>query len=256
MIHETAVISPDVTLGQGVQVGPYTVIDDDVAIGDNCRIGPHVHISGHTTIGAGTKIHAGAVVGDEPQDFHYKGAETFTRIGANCIIREYATVHRATDPGTSTVVGDGVMLMAMVHVAHNCELGEGVVIANASILGGHVKVARNAFLSANLLVHQFCRIGTRAMIHGGEIVTQDIPPYCMVANGGVHGVNTVGLKRAGFAPDAREAVRKAIKTLYFAGLNRPAALEQIAGDYSDVPEVCALVDFVRESSRGIVKGSR
>lgn len=254
MIHPTAVISPEAKLGAGVTVGPFAVIDAGVEVGDGVRIGPHVVLCGRTRIGTGTRIHAGAVLGDEPQDLHYDGGDSCTVIGRNCLIREYVTVHRGAKAGTETVVGDHVMLMAFSHLGHNCRLADHVVVANASLLAGHVEVGAGAFVSGGVLVHQFCRIGPLAMIGGGSRLNQDVPPYCMFQLGGVRGPNVVGMRRSGLAPEGRKAVRAAIKTFFFSGLNRANALADIRTAWGTVPAVQLFLEFIETTRRGICTG--
>ncbi len=255
MIHETAIIHPGAKLGSNVQVGPYTVIDEHVQLGDSCRVGPHVHLTGHTTIGAGTKIHAGAVIGDEPQDLGYDGSRTYLNVGENCTLREYVTIHRGSDAESATTVGDNVMLMAFCHLGHNCHIGNNVVIANTSTLAGHVEIEDRAFISAAVLIHQFVRIGTMAMISGGDRVVQDIPPFCMFHKH-LRGPNTIGLRRAGIDAAGRTAIRAAIKAYFFSGLKRSNALQQIVEEHGDVPEVARFVTFIEGTKRGIASGPR
>ncbi|MCF7854732.1 MAG: acyl-ACP--UDP-N-acetylglucosamine O-acyltransferase [Candidatus Pacebacteria bacterium] len=254
MIHPTAVIASGAVVGKDVEIGPYTIVGEHVEIGDGCRIGPHCTLTGHTSIGARTKIHSGAVVGDEPQDYHYKGEVSYTRIGTDCTIREYATIHRGSDAESETVIGDNVMIMGLAHVAHNCRIGNRVTVANLTLLAGHVDVEDSAFISGGVLVHQFTRIGTLAMLGGGSVVTQDIPPYCMHPRDAINGPNSVGLKRAGKTPEVRSAIREAIKLYFFSGLNRGDALDKIAAEFSGQPDVEHFVAFIRESSRGIAPG--
>ena len=254
MIHPTAVVSSKATLGEGVEVAPFAVIEDDVVIGDGCRIGPHSHITGHTTIGKNTKIFTGAVIGDEPQDYHYKGEVSYTDIGDDCIIREYVTIHRGAQPESRTVIGNHVMLMALGHVAHNCVIGDNVIIANSALLAGHVEIDDRAVLSGGVAVHQFARIGTLAMISGLARVTQDVPPYCMLSEDVVHGPNVIGLKRAGISPESRRAIREAIKIFFLQGLNRPNAVEKIRQELSGIPEVDIFLEFVSDTRRGYMPG--
>ncbi|MBN2452302.1 MAG: acyl-ACP--UDP-N-acetylglucosamine O-acyltransferase [Lentisphaeria bacterium] len=253
-IHSTAVIDPGAELGRDVAVAPYAVIDAHVRVGDGCTIGPHVHISGHTTIGAMTRVHAGAVIGDLPQDHHYDGAVTYTEIGRQCVIREYVTIHRGTIEGSRTVVGDGTMLMGFVHLGHNCDIGEQVVIANGTMLAGHVEVGPRAFVSAGVLVHQFVRIGRLAMIGGGNGIGQDVPPFCMLQYDQIQGPNVVGLRRAALAEAARAAIRGAIKIYFFSGLNRPNAIEEIRATCGSHAEVSEFVAFIESTKRGICPG--
>ena len=254
MIHPTAIVAPGAELGSDVAVGPYAVIEEHVTLEDGCRVGPHAHLSGHTRIGAGTQIHTGAVVGGVPQDVNYTGGESYTVVGPKSIIREYVTIHRGTDPGSTTEIGGGVMLMAMCHVGHNCCLGDNVVIANATLLAGHVQLGERAFLSGNVMVHQFVRIGPVAMIHAGEPVSQDVPPYCMLAERRIRGPNTIGLRRAGMDPDTRTAIRGAIKAYYGEGLNRHNALKKIQEEHGDVPEVAVFCEFIATTERGVMPG--
>lgn len=252
MIHPTAVIAAGAKLGIDADIAPYAVIDEHVELGDHCRIGPHVHLTGFTRIGADTRIHTGAVVGDEPQDLHFQGDESYTIIGKGCILREYVTIHRGAKPGTATVVGNKVMLMAFSHLGHNCQIGDNAVIANASLLAGHVEVGERAFISGGVMVHQFCRIGTLAMVSGDEGLIQDLPPYCMYQWEGVSGPNTIGLRRAGFTVDARKAIKQAIRLLFFSGLSRPNALLQIREQHGQVAELRPFIDFISATKRGLV----
>lgn len=254
MIHSTAIIEQGAQLGVNIQIGPYTTVGRHVRIGDNCEIGPRCSITGHATLGACIRVHTGAVIGDEPQDYHYQGAETYTTIGDHCTIREYVTIHRGSQEGTTTVVGNNAMLMGFVHVAHNCVLGNNVTIGNMSLLAGHVEIGDRAFLSGGVMVHQFSRIGELAMAGGGVLLTQDIPPYCMVARKHVNGPNVVGLRRAGWSVEQRNAIRQAIKLYFFSGLGNDAALDAIREQVAQTPEVERFVSFVAASTRGIVRG--
>ncbi len=253
MHHPTAIISPNAKLGVNVTVGPYTVIDENVEIGDNCRIGPHCHITGCTRIGSGAKVHVGAVIGDEPQDHSFSGDPSFTNIGKNCTIREYVTIHRGADPDSATTIGDNVMLMAFVHLGHNCSIGDHVNIANMTILGGHVHIGNNAFLSSGIVAHQFVKVGQYAMVSANARLNKDVPPYCMLAEGDrIYGANSVGIKRAGFSKETRNAIRQAIKLFFFSDSNSEEALAEIAGKFGGIPEVNAFIDFVKSSQRGMM----
>ncbi len=256
MIHKTAVVGPKVTLGSDVSIGPYTVIEDEVVIGDGCSIGPRVHINGWTTIGSGTTIHAGAIIGDAPQDYDYNGEKSFCTVGDNCIIREYVTIHRAEGAGKTTSIGNNCMLMAFVHVAHNASIGHNVTLANHTIISGHVTVEDRATLSGYIGVHQFCRIGTLTMVGGYFKPTQDIPPYALVDHGTVYGINSVGLKRAGVSLEARKALKQAYKLFFFSGKLRNDALSEIELEYGTVPEVAHFIEFARASKRGILPANK
>lgn len=253
MIHPTAIIGKHVELGQNVTIGPYAVIDGEaIAIGDNCKIGPHCQVTGYTTIGSGTTIHHGAVIGDLPQDYDFHGAVSYCRIGSDCIIREYVTIHRGTKDQTSTVIGNGCMLMGFVHIAHNCNLADRVIIANGSMLAGYVEVGFRAFISSMTGIHQFVRIGTVAMVSAHGHISQDVAPYCTVSLGDrIYGPNVVGLRRAGFDQETRNAIKDAIKLLFFSGLLHQEALSQIEQKYPGLEPIRAFVEFARTSKRGL-----
>ena len=234
-IHPTACIEPGAVLGEGVEVGPHAVIFR------------------HVTIGPRTRIHAGAVIGDLPQDLGFKGGDSWVRIGADCVIREHVTIHRGTKPDTLTEVGDGCFLMAGSHLAHNVVLGRRVILANAVLLAGYVQVGDGAFISGNSAVHQFVRIGRLAMIGGLGAISKDIPPFCTTRSStlnGVTGLNVIGMRRAGLDAPARLAVKRAFALLYREGLNFRDAAAAIAAQYPDGP-ARELADFVAAAKRGL-----
>ncbi len=255
-IHPTAVVSPDAEIGNNVEIGPYAIIESDVKIGDDCYIDAHVKIAQYTTIGPRCRIYLGAFIGAEPQDHRfYKGIESYTEIGSDTVLREYVTIHRPPFEFQKTVIGSHVLLMSFVHVGHDTVIADQVTIANNTVLAGHVQIARGAVLSADIRVHQFCRIGSVAMIAAGATVLQDVPPFCLTDHEGrVAGVNTIGLRRIGMASAPRLALRNAVKTYFFKGLNGKNALEEIQSTEM-LPEVQHFVNFIRESSRGIVSGT-
>jgi UDP-N-acetylglucosamine acyltransferase len=256
-IHPTAVIAEGAELGTNVRVGPYTVIDGNVQLGDNCVVGPHVHLTGYTSIGENTRIHAGAVLGDEPQDYGFDADQvTYTRIGRDCIIREHVTVHRATGDGGETVVGDGVMLMAFAHVAHNCVIGNQAVIINNVLLGGHTQIGRKAIISGAALCHQFVRIGEFSLVSPGIMTRRDIPPYCIsVLPDTVHGPNSIGLKRGGFDQETRNAVQLAIKRIVFGDDDPKATAAAVETEFGHLQAIQTFCEFVRTSKRGIARGA-
>ena len=254
MIHPTAVIDKNAQLGERVDVGPYAVIDGNVVLGDDCRVGPHTHLTGYTRIGSGTVIHAGAVIGGDPQDVHFDGTVSYARIGSNCTLREYVTINRGADQESSTVLGDNVMMMAFAHLGHDCQVGDHVVIANNCSVAGRVEIGARAFISAAVMIHQFVRIGQIAMLSGGCRITQDVPPFSLVKEDCLQSANAVGMRRAGIGPEARTAIRGAIKQYFFAGLNRPNALKAIRERYPDVAEVEEFAAFIEETKRGIISG--
>ena len=255
-IDSRAVVAPGAVLGQDVEIGPFAVIDDQVTLGDRCVVGPHAYLTGHTTIGAGTRIHAGAVVGDAPQDLHYAGEASNVQIGENCVIREYVTIHRGTEEGSSTVIGNRVMLMAFSHVGHNTIIEDDVVVANASLLAGRVTVGAHAFISASCMVHQFVRIGRLAMVGGGNAIGQDIPPFCLLQFDEIQGPNIIGLRRAGMPDESRNALHQAIKIYFCYGLPRSEAVARIQAEVPDCPEIQEFLAFVMSTKRGICPGHR
>lgn len=229
------------------------VIEDGAVIGDNADIGPHAVIFRHTTIGPNCRIHAGAVIGDLPQDLAFRPTDSFVRIGADCVVREHVTIHRGTKPGTATVVGDGCYLMANSHLAHNVRLGSRVVVANGALLAGYVEVGDEAFISGNVVVHQFVRIGRLTMLSGGCGIGKDVPPFCTtigIQRNSIGGLNTIGMKRAGLSPAERVQVKQAFSFLYRSNLNVSQALDQMRQEFVDGPAM-EIVEFVAASRRGI-----
>ncbi len=250
-----AVVSPEAKIGQNVEIGPFAVIESNVTIGDNCYIDAHVKICEYTTIGANTRVYYGALVGAPPQDHRFSPSTvSYTEIGSNTVIREYVTIHRSPTENKKTVIGDHTLLMAFVHIGHDVIIGNRVTIANMTAISGHVTVGDGAVLSGYILVHQFCRIGSLAMLGARAIVVQDIPPYCLLAeNGRVAGPNTIGLRRAGLDPASRTAIRRAIKNYFFYGYNAMTAISEIS-KMEITPEVGKFIEFIKSTSRGIVSG--
>lgn len=256
MIHPSAVIDPGARLAGGVDVGPFAVIGAGVEIGEGTRVGPHTVIRGPTRIGRDNRIFQFASVGEDPQDMKYGGEETRLEIGDRNQIRECATLHRGTvqDQGV-TRVGDDNLFMAYTHVAHDCRIGNHVIMANAASLGGHVEIQDWAILGGFTIVHQFCRLGAHSFCAMGSALSKDVPPYVTVGGqpAAPHGINSEGLRRRGFSPAAIAAIKRAYRALYLAGLKLDEALERIGGLAAEVPEVAALAAFVAERGRGIVR---
>jgi UDP-N-acetylglucosamine acyltransferase len=253
MIHETAVVESGALLGEGVEVGPFAYIRDGARIGDGCRIGPHVTIFGSVELGRGCHVHAGAVLGDVPQDLSFKGGESFVRVGEACVIREGVTVHRGTEDGSSTVVGDGCFLMAFSHLAHNVVLENHVIVANGALLAGYVEVGERAFISGVVGVHQFVKIGRLAMLGGGAVATKDVPPFCMLKNAEhntVIGLNVVGMRRSGMSYEERKEVQRAFKVLFLSGFNATQAKDRIAELFERGP-AHEFATFIESSTRGL-----
>jgi len=255
VIDSTAIVAPGAKLGSGVRVGHYAIIGDNVVVGDRTVIGPHAVLDGWTEIGADCRIHAGAVIGNEPQDLKYAGAKSWVRIGRRNVIREYVTIHRATEEGGETTIGDDNLLMAYVHVAHNCRIGNGVILANAVMLAGHVAIEDAAIIGGMTPIHQFVRIGRHSFIGGGSRIPQDIPPFVRCAGNPlrVAGLNSVGLARRGFSAEVVAELKRAYRTVYRSELNVTQALEKARAELKPFPEVTAFIDFIAASERGITK---
>jgi UDP-N-acetylglucosamine acyltransferase len=252
MIHPTAIIHPKAKLDSTVRVGPCTVIDEGVELGANCVVGPHVYLTGLTKIGAANTFHAGCVIGDSPQDLKYKNEPTGLRIGDNNVFREHVTVHRSTKTPDETIIGSRNFLMQHSHVAHNCVIGDDTIIAGGALLAGHVVVQDRAFVSGNCLVHQFCRVGTLAMMQGGTAISKDLPPFCTaLKDNEMCGLNVIGLRRAGFSPEERIELKQLYKALFRSGKNFGEALAAAQKTFSSAPSKI-LLDFVAKAKRGVV----
>ena len=255
MLHPTAVIHPQARLGSGCSVGPYCVIGENVTLGDGCRLHSHVVLDGHTTLGKDNELFPFACLGLKSQDLKWKGGTTWTRIGDGNTFREHVTVHSATNDGDATVLGSHNHILAYCHVAHDCRLGDHIIMSNVGTLAGHVTVEDHAIVGGLAAVHQFCRIGRMAIIGGCSKVVQDVPPF-MLADGNpaeTRTVNKVGLERNGVGAEAQEALKKCYKLLFRDGLTIANALVQIEAEVKPLPEVRHLVQFVRTSERGISK---
>jgi UDP-N-acetylglucosamine acyltransferase len=251
VIHPTAIIHPRAKLAATVQVGPYAVIDEGVEIGQDCVIGPHVYLTGLTTIGAKNRFYAGCVIGEAPQDLKYAGEPTRLRIGEDNVFREHVTVHRSNQPAEETVIGSQCFLMANAHVAHNCHLGDRIILANGVLLGGHVTLNDRVFLSGNCVVHQFVRVGTLALMQGGSALSKDLPPYTV--SRGVNdlcGLNTVGLRRAGLTPAERLELKQLYRSLFREGVNLRAAVADAQTKFTSAPAK-VMLDFIAGSKRGV-----
>jgi UDP-N-acetylglucosamine acyltransferase len=257
VIDPSAHIAANVELAPDVEVGPGVTIDGPSRIGAGCRILAHAYIGPYTTLGEDNLIGFGAVIGYDPQDYAFKGEESYTIIGDHNLIREYVTIHRGTKPGSATRVGNHNFLMALSHMAHNSSLGNHVVVVNGALVGGYVEVADRAFISANCLLHQFIRVGTLVMMRGGARASRDLPPYCNIDDTHtVKGLNLVGLRRAGFSREQIGPLRQAVRLLFGSRLNLKLALERVAAEVPSTPEVTHLLDFIRASKRGVAMGPR
>ncbi|MDQ5877876.1 MAG: UDP-N-acetylglucosamine acyltransferase [Pseudomonadota bacterium] len=256
MIHPTAIIHANAKLGANVSVGPYSVIGEHVEIGDNTWIGPHVVINGHTNIGRDNRIYQFASLGEVPQDKKYAGEPTRLEIGDRNTVREFCTFNLGTaqDVGV-TRIGNDNWIMAYVHIAHDCQVGNNTTFANNSQLAGHVHIDDWAILGGFTGVHQFCRVGAHCMTAVGTVILQDVPPYIMAAGNTAspYGLNAEGLKRRGFSPEALQALKRAYRTLYKSGLMLEEARVKLEEEARMHPEVQRFVDFLAVSKRGIIR---
>lgn len=254
MIHSTAIIDPSAQIGRNVEIGAYSIVGANVVIGDDCIIGPHVVLRGPTTLGRNNRIFQFASVGEDCQDKKFKGEPTQLVIGDNNVIREFVTIHRGTvqDQGI-TRIGHDNLLMAYVHVAHDCVVGDHVILANNTTLAGHVHVGDWAILGGFTGVHQFCHIGAHAFTAVNSVVVQDVPPYIMAQghNAVPRTINSEGLKRRGFSSEQISTIKRAFKILYRQGLTVNEAVEKLT-DLQAV-ELQPLIHFVQNSARGIIR---
>jgi UDP-N-acetylglucosamine acyltransferase len=254
-IHPTARVDPMAVLGAGVEVAPYAIVEAGARIGNGTVIMAHAFISGSTDIGPDAEIHIGAILGHTPQIRGFSGGGSL-RLGARTIVREHATVHRASVAGAETVIGADVMLLANSHVAHDCHVGNGVTIANGALLAGFVTLGDRAFISGNVVVHQHVRIGELAIVGGNARVSKDVPPFMMaVGDTRVRGLNVVGMRRASMSPEARQRVRTAYGLLYRSGLNIRDAVARLR-ELPPSAEIDAITRFVETSVRGVCGGPR
>jgi UDP-N-acetylglucosamine acyltransferase len=257
MIHPTAIIDSKAEISEGVEIGPYSVIEKNVLIGEGTKIGPHVVIREGTYIGKQCQISQFASIGEAPQSVGYKGEKTFLQIGDHNIIREFVTLHRGTiKGGGKTVIGNENFLMAYSHVAHDCQIGNQVVMANGATLAGHILIEDFAIIGGLSAIHQFCRVGTYAIIGGISGVLMDIPPYTK-AQGDIarlFGLNTIGLKRANFSEKTLKALKKAYRIIFRSSLTLEKAMKRVLEDeISQTPEVQHFLQFIQCSKRGITR---
>lgn len=254
MIHRTALVDPTAELGAEVSVGPYCVIGPKVTVGERCTIAGHAVIERNTRVADGVKIGYGTVIGNDPQDLKYKGEETWVEIGSGTIIREYCTINRGSTATGKTTIGERCFLMTYVHVAHDCVVGNDVIIANSVQMAGHVMVHDRAIISGLVPIHQFVRIGTYAFVGGLSRVNQDVPPYTKAAGNPVHlyGLNSVGLQRAGFSPDVKLALKRAYRLVFNSDLTVSQGVARARVELPEVPEVETFLSFIEVSQRGVM----
>jgi UDP-N-acetylglucosamine acyltransferase len=254
-IHATAIVDSGAAIGENVFVGPFSVIQDDVVIGDGCQVGSHILIHSGSRLGKNCRIFKGAVLGTDPQDLKYAGEKTTLEIGDETTIREFCTVNRGSSHRLKTVVGSNTLLMAYVHIAHDCIIGNNVILANAVNMAGHVTIEDFVSVGGMTPIHQFVRIGKHSFIGGGLRVPKDVPPYILAADEPLtyEGINRVGLTRRGFPTHTLTQLRRAYKLIYRSNLNVSQAINEIENTMELIPEIQEIIDFIRASERGIIK---
>ncbi len=255
-VHETAIVSSSAVIGDGCHIGPFCTVGDEVTLSENVHLESHVVVDGLTSIGEGTRIFPFVSLGLAPQDLKYAGESTATEIGKRNHIREFVTVHRGTAGGGGvTRIGDDNLLMAQAHVAHDCQVGNNVIMANAATLAGHVEIADRANIGAYSGVHQFCRIGYEAFVGGYSVVVKDAPPFAIIQGNHAkcYGLNRIGMKRRGYERETIEKLSHAFHLFLSSKLNTTQAVEKIKAEITDCREVDLLVEFIETSKRGVVK---
>ena len=257
-ISPLASVHPGAVIGQGVTIDPFVVIEDDVEIGDGTHIQPHAHLCSGARIGRQVRVFTGAVIGAIPQDLKFGFERTTATVGDQTTVREYVTIHRGTSAHGDTSVGTNCLLMAYSHIAHDCSVGNHVILANAVQLGGHVQIEDWAIIGGLTGVHQFERIGKHSMVGAGFRVMKDVPPFALAGNHplGFSGVNVIGLQRRGFSAESIISIKGAYRLIYQSGMNVTDGVAQAEAEFGEIPEVRDLLTFIRASSRGIIPLSR
>ncbi len=256
MIHPTAIIDPKAEIDSDAEIGPYVVIKGNVFIGSGTSVGPHAVIEPYVTIEPECEIFQFAAIGAVPQSTKFKGEETYVKIGRRTVVREFTTIHRGTGFGGGvTEIGEECFLMAYAHIAHDCRVGRRVMMANNATLGGHIVIGDYASIGGLTAVHQFVRIGTHAFVGGGSIIVKDIPPFVLASGdrAKLHGLNSVGLKRRGFSPQAISALKKAYRIVFRIGLTLNEAIERLTAEVEQIPEVIDFIKFIKASERGMTR---
>ena len=253
-IHPTALVSDDAQLGSNVEIGAFAIVGPNCVVGDGCVIAPRASLEQNVRLGRKVRVGVGAVLGGDPQDLKFQGEETTVEIGDGTVIREYSTINRGTSESFKTTVGKSCFIMSYVHLAHDCHLGDGVILANGVQLAGHVRIEDRAILSGLSAVHQFVRIGRHAFIGGCSRVSKDIPPFLKAVGNPVklYGLNTVGLQRSGFDEPTLRELKRAYRLFFNSDLNITQALERAETDLDQRPEVQELMRFLEASGRGVV----
>src|SRR5580765_6073068 len=253
-IHPSAIIHPGAQIGDGTEIGAFAIVGEHCVTGRNCVIAARATLERNVTLGAGVKVGVGTVLGGDPQDLKYKGEHTTVEIGDGTTIREYTTINRGTTQSYKTTVGKGCFLMSYVHLAHDCHVGDGVIISNGTQLAGHVTIDEKAILSGLVAVHQFATIGRYCFIGGCSRVAKDVPPYVKAVGNPIklYGLNSVGLERNGFPEDVRRELKRAYRLFFKSELNLSQAREKAKAELHDSPEVQEFLAFFERSDRGSV----
>lgn len=252
-VHPTAIVHADAKLGEGASVGPWAIVGPGCVLGDGATLAARATLEKNVILGRNVQVGIGSVLGGDPQDLKYRGEDTFVEIGDETVIREYVTINRGTSHSITTRVGSNCFLMTNVHVAHDCQLGNQVIISNGTLLAGHVSLADRVTISGNCAVHQFVRVGRFAFIGGVSKVTQDIPPFVRASGNptALFGLNSVGLQRNGFDTDVIREVKRAYRLCFKSDLNLSQALKQARDDVAPIPEVLEFLTFIEDSQRGV-----
>ncbi|MFZ2656391.1 MAG: acyl-ACP--UDP-N-acetylglucosamine O-acyltransferase [Victivallales bacterium] len=254
-IHQTAIVDPKAKIADDVEIGPYCIVGPDVTIGAGSKLIAHCYVGGYTVMGTNNAVYPFACIGTNPQDYNFKGGVSYTNIGNNNFIREYVTIQPGTQPETVTTVGSNCLFMANSHIAHNCVIGDRVILVNCATLGGYVNIGNNCLISAQTGIHQFCRVGRFAVLSGCSAISMDLPPFmiCSGRNGAILGINIVGFRRNGFSKETIEAIRDVYQIFFRGKLTIPNAIEKIKSDVPDLPEVREFIEFVQTSKRGVLR---
>ena len=253
-IHPTAIVHMGAEIGSGVEIGAFAIVGEGCVVGDGCVIAPRATLERNVTLGAGVKVGVGSVLGGDPQDLKYKGEPTIVEVGEGTTIREYSTINRGTTQSFRTTVGKGCFLMSYVHLAHDCHIGDGVIISNGTQLAGHVTIDDKAILSGLVAVHQFATIGRYSFIGGCSRVAKDVPPYVKAVGNPIklYGLNSVGLERNGFPEDVRRELKRAYRLFFKSELNLSQARERATAELHQYPEIQEFLAFFDRSDRGSV----
>lgn len=252
-IHPSAIVSRTAELGKDVEIGPFAIIGDECVLGDGCVVAARASLERYVTLGRNVRVGVGTVLGSDPQDLKFKGERTTVEIGENTVVREYSTINRGTSQSFKTTVGPNCFIMSYVHLAHDCHVGEGVVLANMVQLAGHVTIEDRVIVSGVTAVHQFTRIGRNAIVGGCTRVSKDVPPFVKAVGNPMklYGLNSIGLQRNGFSGETILELKRAYRLLFRSELNLAQAIERVTSEVEQIPEVAQLLQFVESSERGV-----